>query len=94
MPEKTVLTNRQKDQLFTMLKEDPKFRELMKQDWRKALESVRIKPDAVAKGVLSRNEIETFLGQRAGWVIEIVIAGRVPGMETIELKEAVNFEAR
>ena len=94
MPDKTVLTNRQKDQLFTMLKEDPKFRDLMKEDWRKALETVKIKPDAVAKGVLTRNEIESFLGQRAGWTIEIVISARRLDMESIELKEAVNFEAR
>lgn len=94
MPEKTVLTNRQKDQLFSMLKEDPKFRELMKQDWRKALETLRIKPDAVAQGVLSRNEIEGFLGQRAGWTIEIVISAHKPGLEAVQLKEAVNFEAR
>ncbi|MCC7157815.1 MAG: hypothetical protein IT161_24765 [Bryobacterales bacterium] len=94
MPEKTVLSNRQKDQLFTMLKDDPKFRELMKEDWKRALETVKIKPDAVAKGVLTRNEIESFLGQRAGWTIEIVIAAHRPDMEAIQLKEAVNFEAR
>ena len=94
MPDKTVLTNRQKDQLFAMIKEDPKFRTMMKEDWRKALESVKIKPDAVAKGVLSRNEIESFLGQRAGWTIEIVIAAHRPDMEAIQVKEAVNFEAR
>lgn len=94
MPEKTVLTNRQKDQLFTMLKDDPKFREMMKQDWKKALETVKIKPESVAKGVLTRNEIESFLGQRAGWTIEIVISAHRPDIESIQLKEAVNFEAR
>lgn len=94
MPEKTVLSNRQKDLIFNKLKADPKFRELMKQDWKKALASVRVKPDAVVKGVLSRNEIESFIGQRAGWTIEIVISSGRPELEAIQLKEAVNFEIR
>jgi len=94
MPEKLVLRPKQRDQLFTKLRTDAKFRELVKQDWRKALESTGMKPEAVAKGMLSRSEIESFAGQRASWTIEIVIAGRTAGLETIELKDAVTFEAR
>jgi hypothetical protein len=96
MPDKDLpaISARQRDELFTKLKEDPKFRDAMKRDWREAVQELKIKPDAIAKGVLSRNEVEDFLGQRAGWTIEIVISARVPGEEQVRLAEAVNFQAR
>ena len=43
MPDSTVLTKEQRDALFTKLREDPKFREMMKKDWKEALSSVKIK---------------------------------------------------
>ncbi len=94
MPDdRPVISVRQRDALFNKLKDDPEFREAMKKDWRAALEKLRIKPDAVAKGTLSRREIDDFIGQRAGWTIEIVIAAK-PGAERVQVSEAVNFEAR
>jgi hypothetical protein len=92
--EKSVLTAKQRDALFTGLKDDPKFRELLKKDWRAALKEAKLNPDAVVKGTLSRTEIENFASQRAGWTIEIVIFNRDSGLENIAVKEALNFEAR
>jgi hypothetical protein len=96
MPDRDVpaISPKLRDALFTKLKDDPKFRDAMKKDWREAVQQMKIKPEAIAKGVLSRREIEDFLGQRAGWVIEIVISARVPGAERVQVAEAVNFEAR
>ena len=96
MPDRDVpaISARLRDALFNKLKEDPKFRDAMKKDWREAVQQLKIKPDAIAKGVLSRTEIEDFLGQRAGWTIEIVISAKVPGADRVQLAEAVNFEAR
>jgi hypothetical protein len=92
--ERTVLTAKQRDALFTSLKDDPKFRELIKKDWRAALKKSNVNPDAVVRGTLSRTEIENFASQRAGWTIEIVIFNKDFGLENIAVKEALNFEAR
>lgn len=95
MPEeKSVLSNASKDKLFTKLREDPKFRDLMKKDWRAALKETDINPETVVKGTLSRQEIENFAQQRAGWEIIIVIFVRDAGLERVSLSEAVNLEAR
>ncbi len=94
MPDNTVLTKEQRDALFTKLREDPKFRETMKRDWKEALSSMKMKPEVVAGGMLSRNEVESFAGQRASWTIEIVIAGKVPRKDVVELKETVSFDTR
>lgn len=94
MPERAVLTAVQRDRLFKRLKEDPALRETMKKDWRAAMKTVGIKPDAVVKGVMTRREIDDYLAQRAGWTIEIVISSRSTGAERVQLTEAVNFEAR
>ncbi len=95
MPEeKTVLTHAHKDKLFSKLREDSKFRELMKKDWRAALKETDIDPETVVKGTLSRQEIDNFARQRAGWEIIIVIFARDTGLERVSLSEAVNFEAR
>ncbi|HSE37810.1 MAG TPA: hypothetical protein VLG74_10940 [Blastocatellia bacterium] len=92
--ERSVLTAKQRDALFTSLKDDPKFRELIKKDWRAALKKTNVNPDAVVRGTLSRTEIENFASQRAGWTIEIVIFNKDLGLENIAVKEALNFEAR
>lgn len=92
--DRSVLSVKQRDALFTTLKDDPKFRELIKKDWRAGLKKAGIDPEAVVKGTLSRSEIENFASQRAGWTIEIVIFARELGMENISFKEAMNFEAR
>ena len=95
MPEeKTVLTHEQKDKLFARLRDDPKFRELMKKDWRAAFKESAIDPDAVVNGTLSRQEIDNFALQRAGWEIIVVIFVRDLGLPRVSLSEAVNFEAR
>ena len=94
MPDRTILTKEQRDALFTKLSEDPNFRELMKKDWKEALSSMKIKPEVTAGGMLSRNEIESFAGQRASWTIEIVIAGKYPRKDVVELKETVSFDTR
>ena len=89
-----VLAAADRDALFNKLREDEKFRELVKKDWRRALTSMNIKPEAVAKGMLSRSDVESFAGQRASWTIEIVIFARNLQQEAVEMKEAVAFEAR
>lgn len=95
MPEEmSVLSHHQKDTLFTKLREDPKFRELMKKDWRAALTEVNIKPESVVKGTLSRQEIENFAQQRAGWEIIIIIFDPRSALERVSLGEAVNMAAR
>jgi hypothetical protein len=92
--ERAALTPKQRDLLFGKLRDDPAFREAMKKDWRSAVTTLKIKPDAIVKGALSRREIDDFINQRAGWTIEIVIAGRVPGQERVEINQAVNFQER
>ncbi len=94
MADKPVLRAAQRDKLFNRLKEDPKLRELMKQDWRAAMQAVGIKPDTIVKGTMSRREIDDYLAQRAGWTIEIVISARNSAAERVQVAEAVNFEAR
>jgi|WetSurMetagenome_2_1015567.scaffolds.fasta_scaffold730490_1 hypothetical protein len=91
-----TLSPRQRDALFAKLKDDPKFRDQMKKDWRSAMSAMKIKPEAIVKGVLSRQEIEQFPGQSAAWTIEIVISGKVgpDAVESIATKEAINFAAR
>ena len=91
---KKMLSNREKDALFERLKANREFREEMKKDWRQALKAAEIDASAVAEGVLSRREVESFAGQRAAWTIEIVISAGRPGLETIQVAEAVNFEKR
>ncbi len=88
-----VLKKEQRDALFTKLREDPKLRSMIKQDWKAALKSLKIDPATVAKGTISRKEVENFANQRAGWEIIIVVFER-GGLEKIRINEAVNFEAR
>lgn len=89
-----VLSAEQRDALFRKLREDPGFREAVKRDWRAAVRQVDINPELVAKGTLSRNEVDDFLTQRAGWTIEIIIFTRAIEAERVEIGEAVNFGAR
>jgi hypothetical protein len=88
-----VIKKEERDRLFSMLREKPEFREMIKKDWRAALKEVGIDAEKVVKGELSRQEIESFAKQRAGWEIIIVIFAR-SGLEKIRINEAVNFEAR
>lgn len=94
MADREAVSAKQRDALFEKLREDPKFREALKKDWRGALGELKIDPKAVAKGTLSRKEIGDFINQRAGWTIEIIISNRFTGSERISMAEAVNFEAR
>ena len=94
MADREAVSAKQRDALFERLRDDPKFRDAMKKDWRAAIGELKIDPKAVAKGTLSRKEIGDFLNQRAGWTIEIVFFNRLTGNEQISLGEAVNFEAR
>jgi hypothetical protein len=95
MPEaEQVINKEQRETLFSKLREDPAFRETMKKDWRGALKQAKIDPEAVVHGTLSRQEVENFARQRAGWEIIIVISAMQRGAERVQLNEAVNFEAR
>ena len=94
MADREAISARQRDALFTKLRDDPKFRDAMKKDWRAAIQEMKINPKSVAKGALTRKEIGDFIGQRAGWTIEIIIVNRFTGMEKISVAEAVNFDAR
>lgn len=92
--QRDVSVNReQRDMLFNKLREDPQFREALKKDWKAALKQVKIDPELVAKGELSRREIENFANQKAGWEIVIVISART-GLDRVSINEAVNFQAR
>lgn len=94
MPERKreVISARTRDRLFKKLYEDPKFRDSMKKDWRKAVKAVGVDPRRVVKGTLTREEIQS-VAQAAAWTITIVITAR-QGLEQIKMTEAVNFEAR
>lgn len=87
-----VISARTRDKLFKRLHEDPKFRDAMKKDWRRAVKEAGVNPARVVKGTLTREEIQS-VAQAAAWTITIVIAAR-QGLEQIKMTEAVNFEAR
>ena len=92
---KEGISRQQRDELFARLRKEPRFRQMMKKDWRAVLKEAEIDPEAVAKGTLSREEIEQFAQQRAAWTIVIVISARLPfAGEQIKFSEAVNFEKR
>ncbi len=91
--EKGVLKKEHRDALFTKIREEPKFRDLLKKDWRAALKEMKIDPETVVKGKLTREEIST-LAQQSGWEIIIIIFEASLGLERIRTSEAMNFEAR
>ncbi len=82
-----------RDKLFARVQEDPKFRQMLKKDWREAFAEMEIDPEKVIGGRLTREEMATFAQQRAAWTITIVISAR-SGIDQIAINEAVNFEAR
>ncbi len=88
-----VVSREVRDKLFTRLVEEPAFREAVKKDWQAAFKEAGIDPHTVARGTLSRQEVQNFAGQRAGWEIVIIIFVRDLG-QRVSINEAVNFEAR
>ncbi len=94
MEEEAVLKKEHRDALFQKLREDPKFREVLKKDWRAALKQMKIDPDMVAKGKLSRQDTLSFAGARMVSDIIIIIEEVLENRERISLSETVNFEAR
>ena len=97
MADTPVLNKKQRDMIFNKLKTDPKFREDLKADWKSAIKKAGITPEKLAQGVLSYKEVVPFQGQRASWTIEIVIAGRVPGQERVNVaykEKSIGFKPR
>jgi len=89
-----VVSAVQRDALFNKLRDDPAFREAMKKDWKAAVKHVGINPDVVAKGTLSREEVNDFAAQRSGWTIHIVISTSASEAQRVQLSDAVNFAPR
>lgn len=93
-----VLTEKQRDALFKRLRDDPKFRELMRKDWRAAMKAVNINPQTVAKSTITnadlmpstKSGIDVDVGFNSGWTISVVNFGK----ESIVVKEPVSFERR
>jgi hypothetical protein len=97
MPDTPVLSKKQRDAIFSKLKTDANFREDLKTDWKKAIKKIGITPEKLAQGVLSYKEVVPFQGQRASWTIEIVIAGRIPGQERVNVaykEKSIGFKPR
>ena len=91
MPE--VLTRADRDTLFNKLATDPAFRDEMKKDWRKALQSLKIKDTDVEDSVLSRTELVPFDERvgAAGIEIEITIAAAAKEKE-IKIEDSFIFK--
>ena len=88
-----VLSVQQRDTLFTRLREDREFREVLKRDWRAALKETGVDPEAVVDGQLTREEMQSIGNMRAAWTIIIVIFAKEM-RERLQINEAVNFAAR
>lgn len=91
---KDALTPAQRDILFSKIREDDEFRELMKQDWRKALQQMNIDPELI--GETLEKDDERFAGSPFAEVY-IVIENKDKfsvDANNYGVLEAVNFEAR
>lgn len=91
---KDALTPAQRDILFEKIREDDVFRELMKQDWRKALRQMNIDPEIVAE-TLEKDD-ERFAVSPFSEIF-IVIENKdkfTVDADSYGVIEAVNFESR
>ena len=91
---KDALTPAQRDILFSKIREDDEFRELMKQDWRKALQQMNIDPELI--GETLEKDDERFAGSPFSEVY-IIIENKDKfsvDAHNYGVLEAVNFEAR
>ena len=89
-----VVSPQHRDALFNKLRDDAAFREAMKKDWKAAVKQVGINHELVAKGTLSRQEVNDFAAQADGWTIIIAISNRASEAQRVEMNQAVNFAAR
>ena len=89
-----ALTPAQRDMLFGKIRDDDEFRELMKRDWRKALEEINIDPEIVGEtlekdderfAVSPFSEVFIVVENKNKFTVEADSSGMV---------EAVNFESR
>ncbi len=89
-----ALTPAQRDMLFGKIRDDDEFRELMKRDWRKALEEINIDPEIVGEtlekdderfAVSPFSEVFIVVENKNKFTVEANDSGMV---------EAVNFESR
>ena len=91
---KDALTPLQRDLLFSKIREDDEFRDLMKEDWRSALEQLNIDPEMVAE-TLEKDD-ERFAASPFSRVF-IVIDNKdtfTVDADSYGVLDAVNFETR
>jgi hypothetical protein len=93
MPRRFALTTEQRERLYERIREDPSFREALKENWRKALGSVEIDPRELEGKELTRSELVpvTSGAARAGITIVIIITA-ARGLDEIRLEDSVVFE--
>lgn len=89
-----VLTKAQRDALFLKVRTDPKFRELVKKNWKAAMRAIGIYPLVVADKTITLKD-EGLAGQKgdgAYWTIVILDKGK-PRANLI-LGDSLGFEKR
>jgi hypothetical protein len=87
-----MISVEQRDRLFAEIRDNPKFRAQIKEDWRGALKQMRIDVDEVLKSRMTRVEAGMLdPGVVAGEYTICVYKADVP---RFELRDVVEFEVR
>ncbi|HUW94596.1 MAG TPA: hypothetical protein VMW58_02315 [Anaerolineae bacterium] len=87
-----MISAEQRDRLFAEIRDNPKFRALIKEDWRGAMKQMRIDAEEVLKSRMTR--VETGMldpGVVAGEYAICIYKADVP---VFELRDVVEFEVR
>ena len=93
MPRTFAITTGQRERLYERIRDDPSFREALKEIWKQALGSVDIDPRELEGKELSRSELVpvTSGAAKAGITIIIIITA-ARGLDEIRLEDSVVFE--
>jgi hypothetical protein len=84
-----VISTKDRDQLCEKLKSDPKFRELMKEDWKRAFSDVGINPaPLVGKNVEYKETVPLTGGPVASSIIIMIAAARA---DEVSIEDSVLF---
>lgn len=87
-----MISVKQRDTLFAEIRDNPKFRAQLKEDWRGALKEMRIDADEVLKSRMTRVEAGMLdPGVVAGEYAVCIYKADVP---VFELRDVVGFEVR
>ncbi|MCP4230599.1 MAG: hypothetical protein GY771_10720 [bacterium] len=89
---KDALTPVQRDMLFGKIREDGDFRDLMKRDWRSALEQLNIDPELV--GETLEKDDERFAISPFSEVFIVIETKFMLKADNYGTLDAVNFETR